>query len=104
MVIKDHPYAIELDDHGEPLSDEAGEIARIWIDGHARVWIAAYRLEEAQEFGRLMADAVRRAAVAYSATLSLDEHETLQQIVDGFTQELREQIDDIITIEKGGLN
>ncbi len=51
-----------------------------------------------------MADAVRRAAVAYSATLSLDEHETLQQIVDGFTQELREQIDDIITIEKGGLN
>ena len=51
-----------------------------------------------------MADTVRHAAVAYSAAWALDEHDALQEIVDGFTQELREQIDDIIPIEKGGLN
>ena len=102
--MNNHPHAIELEDHGEPLSDDAGEIARIWIDGHARVWIAAYRLEGAKEFGRLMADTVRHAAVAYGAACSLDEDEALQQIVDGFSQELREQIDEIIPIDKGGLN
>lgn len=99
-----HPHAIDLEDHGEPLSADAGEIARIWIDGHARVWIAAYRLEDAREFGRLMADTVRHAAVAYSVAWDLDEDAALQQIVDGFSEELREQIDEIITIEKGGLN
>ena len=104
MSSNKHPYAIEIDDHGDPLSPDAGEIARIWIDDAARVWIAAYRLEDPREFGRLMADTVRHAARAYAGTWSLDEQEALQKIVDGLGGELRDQFRTITTVQDGSLS
>jgi hypothetical protein len=96
---------LSLDD-GDILTDESWEIARIWIHNGAgsAVWIAAWALDDAKSFGRLMADTVRHAARAYAHVYDGNENDMLQEIVDGLGEELREQFEEITTIRKGGLN
>ena len=97
--------AIPLE-HGDNLTDESREVARIWVTNNAgsSVWIDATVLEHPNVFGFLMADTIRHAARAYAHAWNLDEHETLQAIVDGVGQELREQFEEITTISPGSLH
>jgi hypothetical protein len=98
-------HAIALE-NGDDLTDNSWEIARIWITNNAgsHVWVAAWALDDPRSFGHLMADTIRHGARAYASTYGLDEQETLQAIVDGVGEELREQFDDITTIEPGSLH
>ena len=93
-------------DHGDILTDDSYEVARIWIHDGAgsAVWIAANALEGAKSFGYLMADTVRHGARAYATTYGMTEEEALQEIVDGLAEELREQFETITTIQEGSLN
>ena len=101
----DHPGAIPLE-NGDPLGPEAAELIRAWIndEGMASVWIAAYRLEDPKIFGYFLSDIVRHGARAYASTYELDEGEALQAIVDGLSEQLREQFSTITTIQDGSLN
>ncbi len=101
----DQANAITLDG-GETLTAASSEVARIWITDGAgsSVWIQAGLLEDPKVFGYLMADTIRHAARAYAGTWSIDEGAALQQIVDGVTEELRDQVTDITTIQEGSLN
>ena len=101
----DHANAIQLE-NGDALTDDSHEVARVWITngGQSSVWIAAYLLEDPKTFGYLMADTVRHAALAYANTHGLDEDEALQAIVDGLGEELREQFNEISTLQKGSLD
>ena len=98
-------HAIKLE-NGDDLTDDSWEIARIWITNNngSHVWIAAWALDDARSFGQLMAETIRHGARAYATTYELDEPETLQEIVDGVSEELREQFSSITTIQEGGLN
>jgi len=100
-----HPNAIDLEG-GDILTDESHEVARVWItqNGGSSVWIAAFLLEDPKVFGYLMADTIRHAALAYASTYGTDEDASLQAIVDGLAEELREQFSDIDTIQEGSLN
>lgn len=93
-------------EHGDQLTDASSEVARIWVTDGAgsSVWIDARLLEDPTVFGYLMADTVRHAARAYAGTWGLDEGDALQQIVAGLTEELREQVSNITTIQEGSLN
>ncbi|KTE03386.1 DUF5076 domain-containing protein [Sphingopyxis sp. H115] len=99
------PDEIKLEP-GDVLTEESVEIARIWITNGAgsSVWIAANGLEDPYMFGCLMADTIRHAAVAYAGTWSLDEGEALQAIVNGVSDELRDQFTKIETVQHGSLN
>jgi hypothetical protein len=100
-----HPNAIPLE-NGDPLTDQSFEVARVWITNGAgsSVWIDAGILEQPEVFGFLIADTVRHAARAYAGTHDLSEDECLQRIVDGISEELREQFNDITTLRGGKLN
>ncbi|WP_157968791.1 MULTISPECIES: DUF5076 domain-containing protein [unclassified Sphingomonas] len=100
-----HKGEIALE-NGAPLTDASAEVARIWVTDGAgsSVWIDASVLQDPMVFGYLMADTIRHAARAYAGTWTLDEGEALQRIVDGLTQELREQRVTITTIQEGSLN
>jgi hypothetical protein len=99
------PHEIKLE-NGDTLTEDSAEIARIWITDGAgsSVWIAANCLEDPYMFGCLMADTIRHAAVAYAGTWSLDEGEALQAIVNGVSDELRDQFTEIETIQQGSLS
>jgi len=103
--MSDRPGAIALD-HGDVLTDASSEVARIWVTDGAgsSVWIDARVLEDPTVFGWLMADTIRHAARAYAGTWDLDEGIALQRIVDGVTQQLRDQDVEITTIQEGRLN
>ena len=98
-------YTLRLD-HGEQLTDDSSEVARIWVTKGAgsSVWIDARILEDPHTFGYLMADTIRHAARAYAGTWSLEEADALQSIVNGLTEELRDQVTAITTIQEGSLN
>ena len=98
-------HAIKLE-NGDELTDESSEVARIWVTNNAgsSVWIDAGVLDDPHVFGYLMADTIRHAARAYAGTWSLDEGEALQSIVNGLTEELRDQVSAITTIQEGSLN
>jgi hypothetical protein len=100
-----HPNEISLED-GDILTDDSHEVARVWItdQGGSSVWISAWLLEDPKVFGYLMGDTIRHAARAYAGTFDMDEDEALQAIVDGVTEELREQVNPIETIQEGSLN
>lgn len=100
-----HPNEIALE-NGEALTDDSHEVARIWITNGAgsSVWIDASILETPSTFGFLMADTIRHAARAYAGTHGLDEADALQWIVDGLGEELREQFNEISTIQEGSFN
>jgi hypothetical protein len=100
-----HPGELSLE-KGDKLTTDSSEIARIWITNNAgsSVWIDATILEAPIVFGYLMADTIRHAARAYATTWNIDEGEALQAIVQGTTDELREQFGDIETIQPGGLH
>ena len=97
-----HPNELSLE-QGDQLTGESHEIARIWVTNNAgsSVWINPMVLSEPVEFGYLMADSVRHAARAYAMAWEIEENEALQQICDGFSAELREQVRDIETINFG---
>ena len=101
----DPAHAIRLEG-GDVLTDASSEVARIWITdgGGSSVWIQAGLLEDPRVFGYLMADTIRHAARAYAGIWSMDEGDALQRIVEGVTEELRDQISDITTIQEGSLN
>ena len=105
MSEQDGPYPISLDG-GDELGKESSEIMRVWITNNAgsSVWIRAQALEDPRAFGYLMSDTIRHAARAYATTWSIDEDEALQAIIDGLTEELREQFGAITTIQEGSLN
>lgn len=98
-------HAIALE-NGDELTDDSWEIARVWITNNngSHVWIAAYALDGARSFGRLMGDTIRHGARAYATTYGLDEQDVLQEIVDGVGDELREQFENIETIQPGSLH
>ena len=99
--------AINLEgEASDELGKESWEVARVWITNGAgsHVWIAAWALDDAKSFGHLMAETIRHGAKAYATTYALDEAETLQKIVDGVGEELREQFETITMISPGGLN
>jgi hypothetical protein len=100
-----HPNELSLE-AGDALTDDSHEVARIWITNGAgsSVWINAWMLEDPKVFGYLMADTIRHAALAYASTWDLGEDEALQAIVDGVGQELREQFNDITTIQPGSVS
>jgi hypothetical protein len=93
-------------ENGDTLGEDSHEVARIWITSGAgsSVWIDAGILEDPHVFGFLIADTVRHAARAYATTYGMDEHHALQEIVDGLGEELREQFNDITTVQEGSLN
>ncbi|HMG46397.1 MAG TPA: DUF5076 domain-containing protein [Allosphingosinicella sp.] len=101
----DPKHAIRLE-HGDDLTDDSYEIARVWITNNAgsSVWIAAWALDDPVAFGHLMAETIRHGARAYATTYGLDEDAALQDIVDGLSEELREQFTEITTIQEGDLN
>ena len=101
----DGPHEIALTG-GDELTAESHEVARVWITNNAgsSVWINAGILEDPTVFGFLIADTVRHAARAYASTWDLDEGEALQAIVDGLGEELREQFNDITTLQEGKLS
>ncbi|GGO97521.1 DUF5076 domain-containing protein [Stakelama pacifica] len=105
MSETEHPGAISLED-GDALGPEAAELIRAWIndEGLASVWIAAYRLKDPNIFGHFLADVARHGARAYASTYDMDEGEALQAIVDGISQQLRDQFSTITTIQDGSLN
>ena len=92
----EHPGAIPLDDDA-PLGEDSSEVVRVWITdgGGATVYIMPDVLEEPQVFGYLMADTIRHAARAYAESAGKQEDAMLQQIVDGLTEELREQFGEL---------
>ena len=98
-------YAIKLE-HGDLLTDESSEVARVWVtEGKgSSVWISAGILEDPHVFGCLIADTVRHAARAYAGTWSIAEQDALQSIVNGLSDELREQFGRVETIQEGRLN
>jgi len=97
--------AIKLEG-GDDLTDASSEVARIWVTDGAgsSVWIDARLIENPVIFGYLMADTIRHAARAYAGTWNVDEADALQRIVDGVTEELRDQVSEITTIQEGRLN
>lgn len=100
-----HPGEIALE-NGDVLTDASAEVARIWVTdkGGSSVWIDASLLQEPHVFGYLMSDTIRHAARAYAQTWDGDEATMLQAIVDGLTEELREQFGSVETIQEGKLN
>jgi uncharacterized protein DUF5076 len=101
----DHPNAIPLE-NGDILTDQSHEVARIWVTngGGSSLWINAMILSEPLVFGYLVSDTIRHAARAYANAYGMDEGAALQAIVDGLTEELREQFGEITTISEGRLN
>jgi hypothetical protein len=99
-----HPNEIELG--GVELTEQSYEAARVWVTHNAgsSVWIDARVIEEPKVFGYLMADTIRHAAFAYSRVWNLDQDEALQAIVDGLAEELREQFNEVTTIQDGSLS
>jgi len=61
-------------------------------------------LEDPRVFGYLMSDTIPHGARAYATTWGMDEAEALQTIVDGLSEELREQLGEIATIQEGSLD
>jgi len=105
MSIKVHPNAIPLD-QGDVLTDQSHEVMRVWITNGAgsSVWINAGILEDPHIFGYLMADTLRHAARAYAGTWGIDEQQALQSIVNGLSEQLRDQVSTITTLQDGSLN
>lgn len=105
FVQSDHPNAITLE-HGDILTADSHEVLRVWITNKAgsHVWIDASCLEDPMVFGYLMADTMRHAARAYASTWDLDEGKALEAIADGISEELRQQVTKITTIQEGSLN
>jgi hypothetical protein len=101
----DHPNALMLE-NGDDLGPEASELIRAWIndEGYASVWIAAYLLEGPDNFGRFLADVARHGALAYASTWDIDENQALQGIVDGLSDQLRDQFSNVEAIQKGSLS
>ena len=91
-------------DHGDVLTSESAEVARIWVTNGAgsSVWIRPDVLAEPEHFGYLMADTVRHASRAYAGAWGVDEGRALQAICDGLSAELREQFGEITTISAPG--
>jgi hypothetical protein len=100
-----HPNEIALE-HGDELTTDSHEIMRVWVTNNAgsSVWINARAIDDTRVFGYLMADTIRHGARAYASTWGLDENECLQSILDGLGDELREQFNQIDTIQKGSLD
>ena len=98
----EHPNALQLE-NGDNLGPEAAELIRAWIndEGYASVWIAAYLLEGPENFGRFLADVARHGALAYASTWTIDESRALQGIVEGLTDQLREQFSNVEMIQQG---
>jgi hypothetical protein len=96
-----HPNEIELG--GVELTDESYEVARVWVTHNAgsSVWVDARVLEQPEAFGYLVADTIRHAAFAYASVWQIDQDEALQKIVDGVAEELREQFNQVTTIQDG---
>jgi len=95
-----HPNEIALE-HGDELTSESHEIIRVWVTNNAgsSVWINAAALDDPRVFGYLIADTIRHAARAYGGTWDMSEHEALQALVDGVAEELREQFNEVSTIQ-----
>jgi hypothetical protein len=104
--VSDDPRGAIALENGETLTDASVEVARIWITDGAgsAVWIDARVLEDPQVFGYLMADTIRHAARAYAGTWDMAEGDALQRIVAGVSEELRDQVSSITTIQEGSLN
>ena len=79
------------------------DLIRAWIndEGFASVEIAAFQLEGPDNFGRFLADVARHGAVAYSTTWSIDEDEALELICGGLSEQLRDQVTNIIKTQDG---
>lgn len=88
------------------LKRDSVEVARIWITNNAgsTVLIDAGVLEDPHVFGILLADTARHAARAYAGVWKIPEDKALQAIVDGLGKELREQFNDINTLDEGQIN
>ena len=100
-----HPNEIALE-KGDKLTSESHEIMRVWVTNNAgsSVWINALAIDDPRIFGFLVADTIRHAALAYATTWQLEQNECLQAILDGLGEELREQFNEIETIQKGNLD
>ena len=83
------------------LPPQSAEIARIWVTNGAgpTVLIDAEVISDPTVFGYLIADTVRHAAKAYAAAWRLDESDALQAIVDGVSEELREQVNAVTPLK-----
>jgi hypothetical protein len=104
-VSAEQPNQLPLE-NGDQLGEDSHEVARIWITSGAgsSVWIDAGVLDDPRVFGFLMADTVRHAALAYASTYGIPEEDALQAIADGIAEELREQFNEVTTIQKGSLS
>ena len=78
--------------------------ARINEEGYADVEIAAFQLEGPENFGRFLADVARHGALAYATTWSLDEDSALELIMEGLSEQLRDQNSEITKTHDGSLN
>jgi hypothetical protein len=87
----------EIDQH--PLI-----VARIQENGYPHVYIAAFQLEGAYNFGRFLADVARHGALAYSTTWALDENYALSEICAGLSDQLRNQSSSIDMVSPGSID
>ena len=83
------------------LAAGSAEVARIWVTDGAgsTVLIDAEVLADPTVFGFLIADTVRHAAKAYAAAWGVGEDAALQAIVDGLSEELREQFNEVTPVD-----
>jgi hypothetical protein len=96
-----HPNEIELG--GIELTDEAYEVARLWVTHSAgsSVWVDARVLEQPRDFGYLIADAIRHAAFAYSQVWNLDKDDAVKAIAAGVAEELEQQFGKHVSTQDG---
>ena len=87
-----HPNEIELG--GIELTDEAYEVARLWVANNAgsSVWVDARVLEDPRTFGYLLADGIRQAAFAYSQVWGLEQSDAAKAIAAGLAEELEQRL------------
>ena len=92
-------HANEIELGGIELTDEAYEVARLWVTNNAgsSVWVDARVLEDPRTFGYLLADAIRQAAFAYSQVWGLEQGDAAKAIAAGLAEELEQRL----TIEGG---
>ena len=96
---RDAPGPIDIPDG--LLAPDSAEVARIWVTNGAgsTVLIDAEVISDPTVFGYLIADTVRHAAKAYAAAWQSEEGDTLQAIVDGLSEELREQVNAVTPLK-----
>ena len=77
--------------HDGALTDDSWEIARVWVTHNegSHVWISAWALDGAKNFGHLMVDTIRHGAAAYAQHTGVPFEQALQAILGSVMGDLQ---------------